>query len=288
MEELSSIACNTAHFGMNFKTSDGVNLFYRLDGDGPPMLMLSGIWSDTNTWNAQVRSFAEYYTCIRLDHRGIGQSEKWAGEHSYELHARDVKELLDHLGLKSAVILGVCHGGMAAVTLVKNYPGCAGALCVNATQLLGSERLKQMYFGWKRILETSDFETLYTVIMPTIMSDHWLSQNRERLPTLLAAIEGRIEISAAQKMVDALVAYSATGFTPEEIASIEVPALIMASGEDRFIPPQVIQTESQYWPNAEYHLFENSGHFPQREMPEIYNSVVLGFLQSRAAVRTLA
>jgi pimeloyl-ACP methyl ester carboxylesterase len=288
MEDLSSIVCNTANFVMNFKTSDGVNLFYRLDGDGPPLIMLSGIWSDTNTWNAQVRSFAEHYTCIRLDHRGIGQSEKWAGEHSYELHARDVKELLDHLGLKSAAILGVCHGGMAAVTLAKNYPGCADALCINATQLLGSERLKQMYFGWKRILKTSDFETLYTVIMPTIMSDNWLSQNRERLPALLAAIEERIEFSAAQKMVDALVAYSATGFTTEEIASIEVPALIMASGEDRFIPPQVIQTESQYWPNATYHLFENSGHFPQREMPETYNSVVLGFLQSLAAPRTLA
>jgi pimeloyl-ACP methyl ester carboxylesterase len=88
-------------------------------------------------------------------------------------------------------------------------------------------------------------------------------------------------------MVDALVAYSATGFTPEEIASIEVPALIMASGEDRFIPPQVIQTESQYWPNSTYHFFEKSGHFPQREMPETYNSVVLDFLQSLTGARTL-
>jgi pimeloyl-ACP methyl ester carboxylesterase len=283
-----STARNPAISDMNFKTSDGVNLFYRLDGDGPPLMMLSGIWSDTNTWNAQVRSFADHYNCIRLDHRGIGQSEKWAGEHSYELHARDVKELLDHLGLKSATILGVCHGGMAAVTMAVKYPGYADALCVNATQLLGSERLRQMYFGWKRILETSDFETLYTVIMPTIMSDHWLSQNRERLPDLLAAIEERIEISAAQKMVDALVAYSATGFTPEEIASIEKPALIMASGEDRFIPPQVIQTESQYLPNAKYHLFEQSGHFPQREVSETYNSVVLDFLQNLATARTLA
>ncbi len=273
---------------MKFKTSDGVDLFYRLDGDGPPLLMLSGIWSDTNTWNAQVRRFADHYTCIRLDHRGIGQSEKWAGEHSYELHARDVKELLDHLGLKSAAILGVCHGGMAAVTLAVNYPGYANALCINATQLLGSERLRQMYLGWKRILETSDFETLYTVIMPTIMSDHWLNQNRERLPDLLAAIEDRIEFTAAQKMVDALVAYSATGFTPEKIASIDEPALIMASSEDRFIPPQVIQTESRYLPNAKYHLFEQSGHFPQREVPETYNSVVLDFLQNPTTAKTLA
>ncbi len=272
-------------FGMNFITSDGVDLYYQLDGDGPPLLMLSGIWSDTTTWNAQVRGFAEHYTCIRLDHRGIGQSEKWAGEHSYELHARDAKELLDHLGLKGAAILGVCHGGMAAVTLAMTYPGYVGALCINATQLLRSERLTQTYIGWKRILETSDFETLYKAILPTVMSEHWLDQNRDRLPALLETIEERIEPAAALKMVDALVAYAAKGFEPSNIASVDVPALIMAGGEDMFIPPRVIRAESQYWPNATYHLFEQSGHFPQREMPDTYNAVVLDYLQSLTAPR---
>lgn len=276
-----------AHSGMNFKTSDGVTLFYRIDGDGPALMMLSGIWSDTTSWNAQVRDFAEHFTCIRLDHRGIGQSEKWVGEYSYDLHARDAKDLLDHLGLTSASVLGACHGGMAAVTLAKRYPGSVRALCINATQLLGSERFRQMYLGWKRILETSDFETLYTVIMPTIMSDHWLSRNRDRLPSLLQAIEERIEFSAAQRMVDALVAYATSGLTPAEIASIDIPALIMASAEDRFIPPKVIHAECQFWPNATYHLFENSGHFPQREVPETYNSVVFDFLQSLTDSGTL-
>ena len=117
---------------------------------------------------------------------------------------------------------------MTAVTLAVNYPGYAGALCVNATQVFRSERISQMYIGWKRILQTSDFETLYKVIMPTIMSEPWLEQNRDRLSSLLEAIENRIEHSAALKMVDALVAYSATGFEPEQIASINIPALRVA------------------------------------------------------------
>lgn len=274
--------------GMNFKTSDGVELFYRLDGDGPPLVMLSGIWSDTTTWNAQVRHFAERYCCIRLDHRGIGQSEKWTGEHSYELHARDVKELLDHLGLRRAAILGVCHGGMTGVTLAVTYPGYASALCINATQLLKSERLTQTYLGWKRILQSSDFETLYTVIMPTVMSERWLDQNRDRLPELLEAIEERIDPAAALKMVDALVAYASSGFEPAEIASANVPALIMAGDEDMFIPPYVISSESAFWPAATYHLFERSGNFPQREMPDVYNAVVGEYLDGLVASRRLS
>jgi pimeloyl-ACP methyl ester carboxylesterase len=266
---------------MKFKTTDGVELYYQVDGDGPPLLMLSGIWSDSTTWNAQVRGFSEHYTCIRLDHRGIGKSEKWSGEHTYKLHARDIKELLDHLELSRPAIMGVCHGGMAAVTLVRNYPGYAGVLCINATQLLKSERLSQIYIGWKRILETSDFETLYSIIMPTIMSEQWLEENRDRLPALLETIKQRIEYPAALRMVDACIDYSSTGFEPEEITDFDVPALIMAGGEDMFIPPRVIQAESRYWPRATYHLFEQSGHFPQREMPDAYNAVVFDFLQSQ-------
>ena len=269
---------------MHFLTSDGVDLYYRLDGEGPPLLMLSGIWSDTTTWNAQVRAFAEHYTCIRLDHRGIGRSEKWVGEYSYEQHARDVKELLDHLGLKHVPILGVCHGGMAAVTLAMTYPGYAGALCINATQLLKSERLTQTYIGWKRILETSDFETLYTAILPTVMSEHWLEQNRHRLRALLESIEKRIEPAAALKMVEALVGYAAAGFQPSKFASISVPALIMAGGEDMFIAPHVIFEESRLWPNGTYHLFKGSGHFPQREKPDEYNAAILRYLKNIADI----
>jgi pimeloyl-ACP methyl ester carboxylesterase len=97
---------------------------------------------------------------------------------------------------------------------------------------------------------------------------------------LLETIEERIEYSAALKMIDACIAYSATGFETEVIASTDVPALIMAGGEDMFIPPRVTQAESQYWPNATYHLFERSGHFPQREIPDDYNAVVLNYLQN--------
>ena len=172
---------------------------------------------------------------------------------------------------------------MAAVTLALNYPGYASALCINATQLLKSERLSQTYIGWKQILETSGFDTLYRVIMPTIMSESWLTHNRDRLPSLLETIKERIEYPAALKMVDACVAYSATGFEPNEIATVDIPALIMASGEDMFIPPRVIQAESQYWPNATYHLFEQAGHFPQREIPDTYNAVVLNYLQNLSA-----
>ena len=265
---------------MNFITSDGVDLYYQIDGNGPPLLMLSGIWSDTATWNSQVRVFADHYTCIRLDHRGIGQSEKWHGEYTYDLHARDVKELLDHLGSGRVSILGVCHGGMAAVTLVKNHPGYVHALCVNATQLLRSERLTQAYLGWKKILETADFETLYRAILPTVMSEQWLAQNRDRISALLGTIQGRIEYSAALKMIDACVTYSSIGLEPSVLEEFDVPALIMAGGEDLFIPPHVIKNESRYWPSSRYHLFEQSGQFPQREIPNIYNAVVFDYLKS--------
>ncbi len=262
---------------MTFETSDGVKLFYEVDGSGSPLVMLNGLWGDTSTWSNQIPIFSQRFTCIRLDHRGIGRSEKWAGSYSYDLHARDVKELLEHLGAKDASFLATCHGGMTAVTFAVKHPGRAKVLCINGTQLLRSERQRQVYLGWKRILETGGFEPLYRMIIPAIMSETWLKNNRDRFDSMLEATLARIEPAAALEMIEACVAY---GFGREQIEALDLPALIMAGDDDMFMPARLIEAEGRLWKGSTFHLFEGCGHFPQREMPETYNAVVLKYLKS--------
>lgn len=55
--------------------------------------------------------------CILLDHRGIGESDRWVGHYSFDLWARDAVELLDHLGVAVAPVLGLCPGDLADRTL---------------------------------------------------------------------------------------------------------------------------------------------------------------------------
>ena len=101
-----------------FTTSDGLSLHYEDAGTGLPLLCLSGL-----TRNARDFDFAAPFLTglrmIRLDYRGRGQSDHAPGPQSYTVprEARDALELLDHLGLEKAALLGTSRGGLIAMML---------------------------------------------------------------------------------------------------------------------------------------------------------------------------
>ncbi|WP_322866331.1 alpha/beta fold hydrolase [Aquicoccus sp. G2-2] len=105
-----------------FTTSDGLSLFYTDEGTGTPLLCLAGLTRDHRDFDfvaphLHSPAFPDL-RLIRLDYRGRGASD-WADPSTYTIpiEARDTLELLDHLGLESAAILGTSRGGLIAMTL---------------------------------------------------------------------------------------------------------------------------------------------------------------------------
>lgn len=101
----------------SFTTSDGVTLHYTDEGAGKPLLCLAGLTRDGRDFDF-VAPHLEGVRLIRLDYRGRGRSQ-WAEPATYTIptEARDVLELLDHLGLAKTAILGTSRGGLIAMTL---------------------------------------------------------------------------------------------------------------------------------------------------------------------------
>lgn len=100
-----------------FQTSDGVSLFYLDEGAGLPLLCLAGLTRDTHDFD-YVAPHLEGVRLIRMDYRGRGQSG-WAPHETYQIpvEGRDALELLDHLGLEQAAVLGTSRGGLIAMVL---------------------------------------------------------------------------------------------------------------------------------------------------------------------------
>ena len=101
-----------------FTTSDGLTLHYEDDGAGLPVLCLAGLTRNTRDFDF-VAPHLPGVRLIRMDYRGRGQSG-WADDYStYSVprEARDALELLDHLGLEKAAILGTSRGGMIGMFL---------------------------------------------------------------------------------------------------------------------------------------------------------------------------
>ena len=100
-----------------FTTSDGLSLYYSDEGTGLPLLCLAGLTRDGRDFDF-VAPHLTGLRLIRLDYRGRGRSH-WGKSATYTVavEARDALELLDHLRIERAAILGTSRGGLIAMLL---------------------------------------------------------------------------------------------------------------------------------------------------------------------------
>lgn len=100
-----------------FTAADGTGLHYTDEGEGVPVLALSGLTRNGTDFD-YVAPHLEDVRLIRLDYRGRGQSD-WAEPETYKVpvEAQDALALLDHLELPSAAILGTSRGGLIGMGL---------------------------------------------------------------------------------------------------------------------------------------------------------------------------
>ncbi|MGW1989158.1 alpha/beta fold hydrolase [Embleya sp. NPDC001921] len=101
---------------------NGVRLHYVEGGSGTPLLLLGG-WPQTWwQWNKVMPALARRHRVIAVDLRGMGGSAKPAGGYDKKTMARDIHELVRHLGLTTVAVVGHDIGAMVAYAFAANHP----------------------------------------------------------------------------------------------------------------------------------------------------------------------
>lgn len=117
----------------SFQSSDGLSLYYDdTGGDGPAVLCLAGLTRNSTDFDYALPALQDARV-IRLDYRGRGKSD-WAEDfmtYSVDREARDALELLDHLGLAKAAILGTSRGGLIAMHIGQIARHRLSGVCFN-------------------------------------------------------------------------------------------------------------------------------------------------------------
>ncbi|MBC8082500.1 MAG: alpha/beta hydrolase [Hymenobacter sp.] len=130
-------------FSNQYATANGVRLHYVEGGSGPPLICLPG-WPQTwYSYHPIAGELAKHHRVIIVDIRGMGTSEKPASGYEKKNMARDIYELMQHLGLDKASLLGHDIGGMVATSFASNYPQATEKLIV-ADGAHPSEGMMQM------------------------------------------------------------------------------------------------------------------------------------------------
>ena len=126
-------------------TRDGTRLAYALHGDGKNgIALIHSLAMDRRFWQPVVERLATAVPVLTFDCRGHGQSDKPAGPCTVELCARDLADLLDHVGWSRALVAGASMGGCITLAFAAAYPARTSALgLIDTTAWYGAEAPQQ-------------------------------------------------------------------------------------------------------------------------------------------------
>lgn len=98
-----------------------VEVAYRDEGPGQPIVFLHAFPLDQSMWDEQFTEFASNHRVITLDWRGFGKSDMSSIHSSMPVFADDLAGLLNFLAIEKATICGLSMGGYAAFAFYRNY-----------------------------------------------------------------------------------------------------------------------------------------------------------------------
>ena len=99
-----------------------ITMNYEQQGTGEPLMLIPYLAADNACYAFQVADYAKQFTCISIDPRGAGETDKPAGNYSTELFADDVAAFMQAIGVERAHISGLSLGAATGLWFAAKYP----------------------------------------------------------------------------------------------------------------------------------------------------------------------
>ncbi len=261
----------------------GGQLYYEVAGTGHPLVFIHAGVADNRMWDEQFVPFAERYRVIRYDTRGFGKTRTEGVEFS---NRQDLYDLLTHLGVEQAYVVGLSRGGQIAVDFTLEHPEMVAALIPAAAGVSGydapvedSDAAQQeaalftrMEELWEKGAhdELQDLEVHAWVDGPRQPVGRAAPEVRERVREMNAGAYNRGEPEPKPQPLDPPAA--------GRLHEIAVPTLVLIGDLDELVTQAMAEYLAQQIPGARQVVFPGAAHMVNMEQPERFNEVVLEFL----------
>ncbi|WP_298973724.1 3-oxoadipate enol-lactonase [uncultured Roseobacter sp.] len=249
-----------------------VRLHYRVDGpdDGPPVVFVNSLGTDLRLWDPILPHLPDGLRIIRFDKRGHGLSTCPPSPYTMGALVTDTERLLDHLGVRDCVFVGLSIGGMIAQGLaVKRLDMIRAMVLSNTAAKIGNPEL------WAERIEgvqQGGIESLADAVM-----ERWFSKSFQDKPDL-ELWRNMLTRQEDEGYMGCSAAISGTDFYTTT-ASLRLPTLGIAGAEDGSTPPDLVRETTDLIPGSQFHVIRKAGHLPCVEQPEEYAAVLTRFLK---------
>jgi pimeloyl-ACP methyl ester carboxylesterase len=112
--------------------ANNITLHYEQQGSGDPLVLIPYLAADNACYAFQVAEYSKHFTCISLDLRGTGESDKPDGAYSTADLADDVAALMQALGIQRAHVSGLSLGAAIGMWLAAKHPEMVNSLSLHS------------------------------------------------------------------------------------------------------------------------------------------------------------
>lgn len=264
--------------------ANNVNLYYEKQGSGEPLVLIPYLAADQACYAFQVADYAKHFTCISVDLRGAGQSDKPAGAYSTELFADDIAAFMQAIGVDRAHVFGLSLGGAVAMQLASKHPEKVKTLSLHSSWPKTDPFLRAVVESWQAAAKGLDSvpDTIITAILPWCLRPETYAAKPDLIETLAGFVRSRPvqPLDAFLRESDAVINHDALA----GLSRILAPTQITFGRYDMVTSTRFADALHRQIEGSEVHVFEDCSHAPIYENVPEFNAATLAFLQKHAEV----
>lgn len=263
---------------MPVHSNNGVDLFYRVAGDGPETVVLShSFLVDHRQFDAQIDALSSQFRVVAFDHRGHGESS----DPGVAYGMKDI--YADAVSLIEAVVDGPCHfvglstGSFVGLRLGFRRPDLVDRLVLMAASADREGWVdRARYAAMLRVLPVVGWRPLIGTAMSTMFGPRFLRDEARR---------DEVELWRGRMMANdrgAIVRFGRAVFgrdaVEDRLHEIATPTLVISGERDHAQVPSRGRAMAAGIPNARFEQLEHAGHLSTIEEPAAVNALLLEFL----------
>jgi pimeloyl-ACP methyl ester carboxylesterase len=259
--------------------ANNITINYEQQGSGEPLILLPYLAADHACYAFQVAEYAKHFTCILLDLRGTGETDKPEGAYSTEVLADDVAAFMQAAAIPKAHVSGLSLGAAIGMWLSAKYPDKVQSLSLHSGWTKTDPFLKTVVDGWQVVANAlqSVPEMTTLAIFPWCFTPALYAARPDYIQSLADFVRSRPAqpLPAFVQQSNAVVAHDVEA----QLGRITAPTQITFGRTDQLTSARFAERMTSNIRNSELLIFDGCAHAPLYEKVEEFNSKTLAFLQ---------
>jgi 3-oxoadipate enol-lactonase len=259
--------------------ANNITLNYEQQGSGEPLILIPYLTADNACYTFQVADYAKHFTCISVDLRGTGESDRPTTSYTTADLADDIAAFMNALNIPSAHISGLSLGAGTGLWLAVKYPEKVKSLSVHSGWTKTDLYLKTLVSGWQVSAKALDSVPEMTIqnIFPWCFTPELYAERPDYIQSLSDFVRSRPAQTVADFILqsNAVIAHD----VEERLIDITAPTQITVGTHDMIASTRFAYPMQERISNTELVIFDRCAHAPNFERVDEFNQRTLEFLQ---------